>query len=87
MNTPIECYLSDALKILIERAQDARRLSNQMRRASSPDASFEAGRALAYYEVISMLLNHAPTFGLTTHEIPELGFDADKELLARDELA
>jgi hypothetical protein len=45
------------------------------------ESAFEEGRALAYYEVVSTLINQGNAFGLPRDVLPVLDFDVNKELL------
>ncbi len=80
--TPEQTYLRDMLETMIERAKEARQssITDKENRAKEQQA-FEDGRAMAYYEVVSTLLNQAEVFALSRDVFPMLDFDADKELL------
>jgi len=70
------------LDLIVERAKEARQSSIiGKENRTKEEQSFENGRALAYYEVVSTLLNQADAFGLSRDVFPMLDFDADKELL------
>ncbi|MEI1279915.1 hypothetical protein V6Z05_16405 [Leptospira venezuelensis] len=75
-----QSYLNDVLILIIERAIIAK---NEIKDENSSDEerSFNEGRALAYYEVVSTFLGQAAAFGLTSDIIPALTFNAEKELL------
>jgi hypothetical protein len=80
--TPEQNYLRDMLSLMVERAKEARQFSitgNDNR--TKEEQAFENGRALAYYEVVSTLLNQADAFGLSRDVFPVLNFDPDRELL------
>ena len=80
--TPEQCYLHDVLRMIIEDAKGAKASSSAESRNRTPeDRAFEQGRALAYYEVVSTLINQADVFGLSHEILPILDFNADKELL------
>ena len=81
MNTDLESFLNDLLSLFIERAIDA----NNRRKGAGIGAEnedYEAGRAQAYYEVVSTTINMALAFSITADSLPLLRFDADKELLS-----
>lgn len=44
---------------------------------------FEAGRAMAWYEVTSLIQQQAAAFGLSLSEVGLDGFDAERDLLGR----
>lgn len=68
-------YLRDVGLLLKERALEAR---DEQR--GSPN-EFSNGRALAYYEVISLLVTQAQTFGLPLDDIQLHDIDPDRDLL------
>lgn len=77
-----QCYLQDVLTMLIENAKQAKVSSCAVDpKLRLEEKAFENGRALAYYEVVSTLINQAHVFGLSHSVLPILNFDADKELL------
>lgn len=79
----VEYFLRDFLDLLIERAKQAKWSWNPAKgQGDTAQRSFEEGRALAYYEVLSSLIHEAETFGLSKERIPGLSFDPDKELLS-----
>ena len=80
MTSDLECFLTDALAELIERAKE----SQDRRKGAGIGAQnedFEAGSAMAHYQVLSYILNLARTFGVSPDAVPAVSFDADKELL------
>ena len=80
--TPEQCYLQDVLKMLVERAKEAKAASDAAKKSRTPEEqAFEQGRALAYYEVVSTLINQAHIFGLSHEVLPLLDFKPDEELL------
>ena len=80
--TPEQNYLQDVLQTIIERAKEAKQSSkNAQSNRTIEQQAFEDGRALAYYEVVSTLVNQADVFGLSHDALPILDFDPDKELL------
>lgn len=80
--TPEQCYLQDILRMLVNRAKDAKAASNvEKQNRTQEEQSFEQGRALAYYEVVSALITQADIFGLSHEVLPILDFKPDEELL------
>ncbi len=51
-------------------------------RASGTD-QFEAGRAMAWYEVASLIQQQAAAFGLSLSQVGLMEFDAERDLLAK----
>jgi len=75
-------YIQEVLRMIIESALEAKRSSTSERgRKTADERAFEDGRALAYYEVVSTLVNQAKVFGLSPDVISSLRFDPDKDLL------
>ena len=83
-------YVIDCLFELIERALDARKTAESSRSKKNESTNFESGRALAYYEVISYLLNQTDAFEIKKDILKEKNlvlakilknFDPDKELI------
>jgi hypothetical protein len=76
-------YLRDVLPELLGRAREARARYEQQRGQDGESAAqFEAGRALAWYEVVSYLVQQIDAFGIA-HEsvgLPE-DLDVERELL------
>ena len=72
-------YLRDLGFLLREQAIAAKDASVAAR--GTEDAAYEAGRAMAYYEVMSLLVSQAEAFQLTSEDLRLDGFDADEELL------
>jgi hypothetical protein len=83
MTDGTQLYLHDVLRELIQRARDAKARSQAAgSSASSSDAAFESGRALAYYEVVCHLVNQLDAFGIERKSVGvEPGLDVDRELL------
>jgi hypothetical protein len=85
-NMGIENYLSDVLALLIGEGRQARAKRDASRHDDSSNAAlaraFEEGRTLAYYEVVSSLLNRLDIYGIPpeTVGVPK-DFNADRELL------
>jgi hypothetical protein len=44
---------------------------------------FEAGRAIAWYEVVSLVLQQAAAFGMSPSQVGLSEFDAERDLLAK----
>jgi hypothetical protein len=51
-------------------------------RAAGSD-QFEAGRAMAWYEVASLIQQQAGAFGLSLSQVGLSGFDAERDVLAK----
>lgn len=81
MKSDVENFFEDFLRLLIERAIEARDRRKGIGIDISEEKGYEEGRAQAYYQVLSNFINMAHTFDLTSESIPGLNFDADKELL------
>ena len=72
-----ENYLLDLIVLLKERAQDARASRDKLRVAAGgarvtndeTKSAFEEGRAMGYYEVISLIWDQAHAFGLPLDRI------------------
>ena len=73
-------YLRDLGNLLREAAVDARRRHQEA--AGSENESFEAGRSMAYYEVVSLLIDQAVAFEIPTEVLGLSGFDPDRDLLS-----
>lgn len=78
-----ENYLRDIMQLLLESARDAKARRDSSR--SSDDrqqAAFEDGRAMAYYEVVSTMLEQLKAFRIPRRSVgvPE-AFDPDRDLL------
>src|SRR5258708_883154 len=81
MKSDIENLFEDFLRLMIERAIEARDRKNGIGIGLSRDGVYEQGMAQAYYAVVHTLINMAVTFGLDPDTFPELRFDCDRELL------
>jgi len=80
--TAEQCYLQDVLKALVEAAKQAKLESGSTGQNRTPEEqAFAQRRALAYYEVVSTLINQADVFELSHDLFPALDFLPDKELL------
>ena len=77
-----ENYLRDVIPLLIERATEARNQRDAARReGNSERSSFESGRSLAYYEVVSAVVGRLSVYGLDAAALGVPGdFNADREL-------
>jgi hypothetical protein len=76
-------YVRDLLGLLLARAKEAKSRCEAARAKGQAGVSdFECGRALAYYEVLSTLINQLETFGITRRQAGlDDDLDVDKELL------
>lgn len=74
-------YLRDVLPQLITRALEARR-DAVAEPSGGREGDFAAGRRVAYYEVVAMMLGQLEAFGIARVEVgvPER-FDAERDLL------
>jgi hypothetical protein len=69
-------YLRDLGYLLKEMAVEAQR-----EHVASQADEFKSGRAIALYEVLSLLQNQAVAFQLPLNDLALEGFDADRDLL------
>ena len=78
-----QLYLHDVLRELLERARDAKAKARALGPSStSTDAAFANGRALAYYEVVSHLINQLDAFKIERTLVGlEVGLDVERDLL------
>jgi hypothetical protein len=74
-------YLHDLGAELRDMALDAKRRAEAA--AGTGDATFEQGRASAYYEVLSLMETQAKAFALPSEDLHFEGFSADRDLLGR----
>ena len=83
MEQGTENYLRDVIQLLMESAREAKSRRDAFRTSGDREqAAFEQGRALAYYEVISTMLNELESFGIPRHAVGvPATFDADRDLL------
>ena len=72
-------YLFDIGYLLREKALEAKERQQQAR--GSDDEAFESGRAMAYYEVMSLLVSEAESFQLPIEDLHIDGLDPDRDLL------
>jgi hypothetical protein len=72
-------YLMDLGFLLRERALEAKDRRDHMRDTSS--GPFQQGRAMAYYEVVSLMLNQCVAFGLDPSDLRLEGLEPDRDLL------
>jgi hypothetical protein len=77
MSTDEKCrrYLRDSVLLLKQAALEARAEKNRSR------SDFNSGRAVAYYEVISLLREQALTFGLSLAEVSLADIVPDRDLI------
>ena len=73
-------YLRDLGYLIREAAVEAHRQSNRLQAEGTRD-EFEMGRAVAYYEVASLMAQQAEAFGLDLSALAFDGFDPDRDLL------
>lgn len=66
-------YVRDVVYLLRETAAEAQRKSKTTERSSE----FDAGRAQAYIEVLSLMQNQAEAFQLSRDELLLAGFDPE----------
>jgi hypothetical protein len=72
-------YLHDLGAELRERALKAKQQAKTARGTS--DEQYEQGKAIAYYEVLSLMESEAKTFELPPEDLHFEGFDADRDLM------
>lgn len=78
-----ENYLRDIMHLLLESARQAKARRDSSGNSGDPQqAAFEDGRAVAYYEVVSTMLEQLNAFRIPRSSIgvPET-FDPDRDLL------
>ena len=79
MATTADSYLMDVLPELLSRAREARA---EARQKPIGEASFEAGRATAYYEVLAYLVGELDAFGIDRASVRiDAGLDVERDLL------
>jgi len=78
MPSPAENFILDLGTLMKEAALKAVAKA----RARGAD-QFEAGRAMAWYEVASLIQQQAAAFGLPLSQLGLSGFDAERDLLAK----
>ena len=71
-------YLLDLGRELRESAEEAKKSAGV---AEEDDRLFAQGRAMAYYEVISLMHQQATSFGLPLTELGLQGVDPERDLL------
>lgn len=69
-------YLRDLGFLLRERAQEA-----VAKTRAEPNDGFSAGRAAAYYEVISLMLSQTVGFGIPADDLALSGVDPERDLI------
>jgi hypothetical protein len=72
-------YLFDLGYLLREQAVEAKERRNKAR--GTEDEAFESGRAMAYHEVLSLLVSQANSFQLPIEDLHVEGLDPDRDLL------
>ena len=73
MNESYRHYLRDLGHLIREAAEKSAR--------SAEGDVFEQGRRLAYYEVVSLMLSQAASFGLPAEDLAMSGLDPDRDLM------
>jgi hypothetical protein len=76
-------YLRDLLNQCLEHAREAKAdYASARTQLGESDAQFQAGKALAYYEVLSLAVHQLRAFGLNpaSYGFPQ-DFDVERELL------
>jgi len=79
MASPAENFIRDLGALAREAALAAAEKST----ASGADRQFESGRAMAWYEVTSLIQQQAAAFGLLPSQVGLEGFDAERDLLGK----
>jgi hypothetical protein len=79
MASPAENFIRDLGALAREAALAAAEKST----SSDEDRQFESGRAMAWYEVTSLIQQQAAAFGLSPSQVGLEGFDAERDLLGR----
>ncbi len=75
-----EYYLSDLGFLLKEYALESKKRRDSERKGSD-DYLFQAGRNMAYFEVISLIQNQAENFGIDLEKLNLRGINPMKDLL------
>jgi hypothetical protein len=75
----VENYLLDLGMLLKRDALEARTKANALK--GTDDYDFDAGRAFAYYEVISLMQQQAQAFQLPLEALSLADIDADRDLM------
>ncbi len=77
-------YLYDLAQRFLEEALEAKRACESLgsKTPLEPDQYFQIGRAQAYYEVLSTVINLAYSFNLDTASFGLEGIDPDQLLLS-----
>jgi hypothetical protein len=73
-------YLADLGFLLKQEALDAK--ARAARETGEPGHQFALGRALAYYEVLSLMHQQAKAFGVDAKDLSLHDFDPDRDLLS-----
>lgn len=71
-------YLHDLGKLLVESGLKARAERNAGLGAT--DYDFRCGRAMAYYEILDLMLDQAKSFGIASSALGMKGFDPQRLL-------
>jgi hypothetical protein len=82
MSDGFQDYVRDVLHDLLERARDARAKAGPGLSSEGTAPALAHGRALAYYEVVSHLVNQLDAFGIDRRSVGvDATYDADRDLL------
>ena len=83
MSDGFQSYVRDVLTELLERARETKvKAQKSTSPADGGEREFARGRAVAYYEVISHLVNQLDAFGLDRASVGvDPAYDADRDLL------
>jgi hypothetical protein len=84
MDESVVHFLRDFADLLYERAREARERCEQLKKISEkPNVTeFECGRALGYYEVVSLFVSQAKIFGIPSDIIKLTTIDPDHRAIA-----
>lgn len=81
--TPYANYLRDTIESILDSAREARAdYASKATQSGVDSAQFEAGRALAYYEVAATMISQLRAFEIPLENVGlPTEFDVEKELL------
>ena len=71
-------YLFDLGYLLRERAMEAKDSRDKAR--GTDEEAYESGRAMAYYEVMSLMVSETASFQLPIEDLHLEGLDTDRDL-------
>lgn len=72
-------YLRDLGPLIREQAIEAKAAAETNQ---GPDREHHVGRLMAYYAVISLMIQQAEAFGIPASDLGLAGFDPEKDLLS-----